>query len=77
MLIQNHSFATCGMADDLNADCETIRRYAGKSALSALDSISIQFLRGKQWTNEQGNRLKAVNGSFSAASGCFVVSSSH
>lgn len=76
MLLQNHSFATYGVADDLTADCDTIRRYAGKSALSALDSISIQFLRGTQWTSEHGNRSRAVNGSFAAVSGCFVVSSS-
>ena len=77
MLLQNQSFATYGTADDLTADCETIRRYAGKSALSALDSISIQFLRGAQWTtSEHGNKSKHLNGSFAAVSVHCVVSSS-
>lgn len=76
MLLQNHSFATYGVADDLTADCETIQRYAGKSALSALDSISIQFLRGTQWTSEHGNKSKHLNGSFAAVSVHCVVSSS-
>lgn len=74
MLLQNHSFATYGTADDLAADCETVRRYAGKSALSALDSISIQFLRGTQWTQTSVNESKHLNGCFVAVSECCVVS---
>lgn len=77
MLLQNYSFATYGVADDLSADCETIRRYAGKSALSALDSISIQFLRGTQWTQTSRNESKHLNGFFVAALDRCVVSSSH
>lgn len=53
------SFATYAPDDtDLQADAETVQQYAGRSALSAVDSIAVHFLRKEQW--EWTNRNDAV-----------------
>lgn len=63
MLIQNNSFASYG-TDDIHADVETIARYAGKSSLSVIDSLTVHFLHRSMLlcpTIDSGNRLNPQN----------------
>ena len=65
MLLQNNSFATFGY-DDMEADSETIRQYAGKSSLRLIDSLTVHFLHRSMLlcemkTPDSGNRLKHQN----------------
>lgn len=62
MLLQNNSFATYG-TDDIHADAETIRQYAGKSSLSVIDSLTVYFLHRSMLCPmiDSGNRLKHQN----------------
>jgi len=63
MFIQNSSFATYG-TDDITADTETIRQYAGKSSLNVIDSLTVHFLHRSMLlcpTIDSGNRLNPQN----------------
>ena len=67
MLLQNDEYASYGNDDSaLYASADDIRRYTGKSALYALDALSIHFLNwGMLWratddtisTKEQQQRM--------------------
>jgi len=70
MLLQNNSFATFGY-DDMEADSETIRQYAGKSSLSVIDSLTVHFLHRNmlcEMMTDSGNRLNPQN-----VSSCVVL----
>jgi len=40
---------------DLRADVETVRKYAGRSALSGLDAIELHFIRKGDWICQKTN----------------------
>ena len=48
--MQSTSYASYGPADSLNADEDTIREFVGRSALPAIDTLALLFLRESTWT---------------------------
>jgi hypothetical protein len=59
-IMQNSYCASCGMVDTLLADLETVQQYVGRSALTAIDAIDIEFTRRQIWKpNRTGSEFTA------------------
>jgi hypothetical protein len=60
-IMQSSYCASCGMVDTLRADTETVQQYAGRSALTAIDAIDIEFTRRQIWKPNRTGRDFTLN----------------
>lgn len=60
-IIQNDYCASYGMVDTLLADVDTVQQYVGRSALTAIDAIDIEFTRRQIWKPNRTGREFIAN----------------
>ena len=65
ILLQNSSFASYGLDDTLQADDETVRQFAGKSALTWIEWLDIRFSGRKlQWIDKPADDCRTLTDCF-------------